>query len=90
MTSEQAEILALQALGWLAGEPDSIQRFLNLSGISAADLRDAAGEPGTALAVLDFLLGHEDLLIQFCDSAEVQARQVHAARHALGRDAVLD
>jgi len=88
MTPEKAEILALEALGWLAGEPDSIQRFLDLSGSSAAELRQAAAEPGTGLAVLDFLLGHEDLLLKFCESAGLEPRQVHAARQALGRDMV--
>jgi len=88
MTPEKAEILALEALSWLAGEPDSIQRFLDLSGISGAELRQAAAEPGTGLAVLDFLLGHEDMLVKFCESAGLDPRQVHAARHALGRDMV--
>ena len=87
MTPEKAEILALECLGWLAGDPDSIQRFLDLSGTSAADLRAAAGEPGTCLAVLDFLLGNEELLLKFCESTGLDPRQVNAARHALGRDA---
>jgi hypothetical protein len=90
MTPEKAEILALEGLGWLAGEPDSIQKFLNLSGIDAADLRHAAGEPGTGAAVLDFLLGQDELLLRFCESAGLEPRQVHAARAALGRDASFD
>jgi len=90
MTPEKAEILALEGLGWLAGEPDAIQKFLNLSGIDAATLRDAAGEPGTGLAVLDFLLHQDELLLKFCESAALEPRQVHAARHALARDAVSD
>lgn len=83
MTPEKAEILALEGLGWLAGEPDSIDRFLALSGIDAADLRAAAGEPGTGVAVLDFLLAQDDLLLRFCESLGVEPRQVHAARQAL-------
>lgn len=86
MTPEKAEILALEGLGWLAGDPDSIQKFLNLSGIDAAGLRQAAGEPGTCLAVLDFLLGDEDLLLKFCEAARLEPRKVHAARHALAPD----
>ena len=81
-THENAEILALEGLGWLAGQEDGIQRFLNQSGIDAASLRDAAGSRETGVAVLDFLLGHEDLLLPFCESAAIAPKQVHhAARH---------
>jgi len=40
MTPENAEILALQGLGWLAGEPEELQKFLNLSGVDGAALRE--------------------------------------------------
>ncbi len=84
MTPERAEVLALEGLGWLAGQEDGIQRFLTQSGIDAADLRDAAGSREMAVAVLDFLLAHEDLLLPFCESLPVQSKQIHLARHALG------
>ena len=84
MTPERAEVLALEGLGWLAGQEDGIQRFLTHAGIDAATLRDAAGTPGMNVAVLDFLLGHEDLLLSFCESLSLAPRQVHLARHALG------
>jgi hypothetical protein len=83
MTPEKAEILALEGLGWLAGEPEHIQKFLDLSGIDVGDLRAAAAEPGTGLAVLDFLLGQDALLLSFCENCGLEPRLVHAARHAL-------
>lgn len=84
MTPENAEILALQGLGWLAGEAEELQKFLNLSGIDAEGLRQAAGTPEMGIAILDYLLGHEPLLLRFCDSAEVAPKELHLARHALG------
>jgi len=84
MTPERAEVLALEGLGWLAGQEDGIQRFLDNAGIDAATLRDAAGTPGMNVAVLDFLLGHEDLLLPFCESLSIAPKQMHLARHALG------
>jgi len=84
MTPDRAEVLALEGLGWLAGQEDGIQRFLNQSGIDAAALRDAAGSREMGVAVLDFLLGHEDLLLPFCETLSLNPRQVHLARHALG------
>ena len=34
MTPEKAEILAFETLGWLAGEPEDLQKFLNISAFS--------------------------------------------------------
>jgi hypothetical protein len=87
MSPENAEILALQALAWLAGEPDQLQRFLNLSGLDAAALREAAGSSALNLAVLDFLLGHEPDLLRFCESAGIDPADPARARRALAPDA---
>ena len=84
MTPERAEILALEGLGWLAGRPEDMQRFLNLSGMDVAELRDGAGTPGVSLAVIDFLMGDEALLIAFCRDNQFDPRKMQAARHALG------
>jgi len=87
MNTEMAEILALQALGWLAGNGDGLDRFLSLSGMDAGSLRASAGTPDMNVAVLDFLLGHEDLLMPFCECASVSPRDVHLARHRLSGEA---
>ena len=44
----------------------------------------AAGTPEMGVAVLDFLLGQEELLLRFCDSAEIEPKDLHLARHVLG------
>jgi hypothetical protein len=87
MNPERAEVLALEGLGWLAGQDDGIQRFLNQSGIDADALRDAAGSREMGVAVLDFLLANEDLLLPFCESLSTAPKQVHLARYALGGEA---
>ena len=84
MTPENAEILALEALGWLAGDDDAIQRFLGQSGIDPAELREAAGNPDTGAAVLDFLMGDDELLLRFCEHAQISPKELHLARHRLG------
>jgi hypothetical protein len=83
-TPEKAEILALEGLGWLAGEQGGIQQFLDQSGIDATTLRAAAGSPEMGIAVLDFLLANEDLLLGFCESASISPKALHLARHRLG------
>jgi hypothetical protein len=84
MNTETAEILALQGLGWLAGDEDALQRFLNLSGLDAGSLRASAGTPDMNVAVLDFLLAQEDLLLRFCERAAISPKDMHLARHRLG------
>jgi hypothetical protein len=83
-TLENAEILALTGLEWLAGDQDGIQRFLDQSGTDTAALRQAAGSPEMAVAVLDFLLTNEDLLLRFCESAAISPKELHLAHYRLG------
>ena len=82
-TEEGAEILALQALGWLAGDEDRLSRFLDQSGLIPAALRELADNRDTARAVLDFLLLNEALLLDFCEIAQIDPRSVPAYRNRL-------
>ena len=84
MTEEYAATLALRALVFLAGAPDDMDRFLGGSGLDPITLRARADEPELQVAILDFLLTNEPLLIAFCDQDSIQARDVHMARHVLG------
>ena len=58
MTRESAELLAVQALTFLAGEPERLGRFLALTGIGPESLRTAAAEPGFLAGVLDHVAGN--------------------------------
>lgn len=84
LTRARAEILALEALAWLAGQPDAIARFLTISGLEASDLRLAVGDAGLQTSVLDYLLTNENLLLDFCQSASLKPQAVHTARYQLG------
>ncbi len=83
MRPQHAEILALDALAWLAGDVDGLQRFLDMSGTDAAALRDGAGTPAMNGAILDFLLAQEDLLLRFCESAGISPKALHLALHRM-------
>lgn len=80
---EGAEILALQALGWLAGDETRLERFLALSGLDGATLRAEAGNRDTLRAVMDFLLADEELLLDFCEIAQIAPRDFPAYRRRL-------
>ncbi|MGF7161228.1 hypothetical protein FHS85_002863 [Rhodoligotrophos appendicifer] len=63
---EEAEALALRGLVFLAEEPDRIEPFLSLSGLSPADLRPAANQPAFLGAILDHILSDDTLILAFC------------------------
>jgi hypothetical protein len=87
MSPERAEILGLEALTWLVSEPDALARFLAASGVSGADLREAAGSAELSVALFDFLLANETLLLTFCEASGSEAVSLHRARQTLQPEA---
>lgn len=93
-TAETAATLALTALVFLAGDGPRLGRFLALTGIEPDQLRAAADAPETLLAVLDYLLGDESLLLVFTASIGIAPETVLPARaalaHSLGIETAYD
>ena len=85
LTKDRAETIALQALAYLASEPDKIERFLAASGLEIADLRDKAGDPDLLCSVLAFTLADDARVTGVCQELNVTARDLHAANHVLGQ-----
>lgn len=83
MTREQAETLALQALGWLAGHDELLPVFMGASGAGLDDLRTRAADPAFLLSVLEFLTMDDDWIRQFCDASGVPYQAPMQARAAL-------
>ena len=82
---EEAEMMAISALTFLAGEPEALSRFLALSGISVATLRESAADPAFLAGILDFLLAHEAWLLAFTGAAGIPPARVADARRALSK-----
>lgn len=83
MTTGQAEILALQALGWLAQNDDLLTVFLNASGMTEQDLKTRADEADVLAAVLDFVLMDDAWVVGVCTDASIQPDMLMQARAAL-------
>ena len=83
---EAAEGLAVQALGYLAEDDERLGRFLSLSGIDAAGLRAAAGQPGFLAGVLDHVMSDEALLVAFAEHAGLAPEEIAKAHSALAGD----
>jgi hypothetical protein len=75
--------MAIEALAWLAGEPERLQRFVALSGLGPGNLRNAAAAPGFLAAILDYLASNEDLLIAFARETGRRPEDVARAAQAL-------
>jgi hypothetical protein len=84
-TREAAEMLAIQALAFIAAEPETLNRFLGTTGIPLAKIRDAAAQPGFLAGVLEHMLGDESLLIAFAESAGIDPAEIARAHSALGK-----
>ena len=68
---ENAEALAIRALGFVAADPELLPRFLAISGIEAQSIRQAAQEPGFLAGVLQFILAHEPTLMHFSEESGI-------------------
>jgi hypothetical protein len=79
----RAEESAVAALGFLADDPERLERFLALSGLGPHNLREAAAEPKFLGAVLDYITGDEKLLIAFATRQGQRPEAIVRARVAL-------
>ncbi|GLK71780.1 DUF3572 domain-containing protein [Ancylobacter dichloromethanicus] len=80
---EVARQVALGALSFLAGDPERIGPFLAESGLSPADLRGVAGSTAFHVALLDYMINRQELLIAYAGEAEIDPGHVVAAREIL-------
>ena len=86
VSQSDAEMVAINALSFIAGEQDLLNRFLSLTGLNVAEIRKSAAEPGFLAGVLDFLIDHESFLIVYATSINWPPERVKLARIALSRD----
>jgi hypothetical protein len=83
---EAAEMLAIQALGFIGEEPERLNAFLHSSGLALEQIRDAARESRFLVGVLEHMLGDESLLLAFAASAGVDPAAIGQASAALASD----
>jgi hypothetical protein len=83
MQTDAAETLALKGLAHLAADSESLGRFMDLAGLTAADLRERAGDRELLTAVMDFLLQDDARLLAFCEAEGLTPIKAHAVRRTL-------
>ena len=87
LSLDEAESLAIRALGFLASEPEELGRFLALAGLGPETIRNAAEDPLFLAGVLEFFMENESLLLVFCARENVRPTLFAAARFLLDREA---
>ena len=80
---EVAEIVAIQALSFIAGEPERLGLFLAETGIGPETLRTAATEPRFLANVLDFVLRDDATVKAFAAASDLDPTNIAAAHQAL-------
>ena len=80
---EVAEIVAVQALSFIAGEPERLGLFLAESGIGPETLRTAATDPQFLASVLDFVMRDDATVEAFAAVSQLHPTNIAAAHQAL-------
>ena len=81
---EVAEIVAIQALSFLAGDSARLGAFLAESGIGPETLRQSATDPQFLISVLDFVLRDDATVKAFAEISKLHPTNIAAARQVLG------
>ena len=81
---EAAEIVAVQALTYLAGDSALLGSFLAESGIGPESLRKSAADPQFLISVLDFVMRDDATVQAFAKASELHPTNIAAARQVLG------
>ena len=80
---EVAEIVAIQALSFVAGDPERLGLFLAESGIGPETLRTAATDPQFLASVLDFVMRDDATVKAFAAASQLHPTNIAAAHQAL-------
>jgi uncharacterized protein DUF3572 len=84
-SQQTAEILAVQALSFIAEDDTRLASFITATGIDPHSIRAAAREPDFLAGVLDHILSDENLLIAFAERAGIDPAEMTRAHQALGK-----
>jgi len=80
---EVAEIVAVQALSFIAGDPERLGAFLAESGIGPETLRSAAADPRFLASGLDFVMRDDATVKAFAGVSQLHPTNIAAAHQAL-------
>ena len=80
---DEAEALAIHAVGFLAGQEDGLERFSSLTGIGIDEIRTRIADGDFLGAVLDYVLYDDKLVGEIAAAADMPPEAVLQARRLL-------
>ena len=88
MKPEDAEMVAIKMIEWLAKDERTFGNFARATGVTVEDFKEHASNPEFLASVIDFLLSSEDMVVAFCEDLSLPFDLPMEARKALpGGDA---
>lgn len=79
LSPDEAQIIALEALAYLAADAETLGRFLDVTGLHLDYLRKHADKAEIQAAVLDYLCRNEAELLNFCRVCDKRPGEIVAA-----------
>ncbi|HRF09521.1 MAG TPA: DUF3572 domain-containing protein [Xanthobacteraceae bacterium] len=89
LTKQEAELIGIAGLSYLAADPERLGRFLAVTGLGPENVRTAARDPGFLPALLDYLLANEADLVAFAEEMNLRPEKIGAARDVLSPPVIL-
>lgn len=83
LTAEDAETVALKAIGFVVADDDLLSRFVALTGCGADELRARLADRAFLAAVLDFVLTDEATTLRFAEGEDFAPETPMLARMRL-------
>lgn len=77
---EAAEFIAIQAVRYMAQNPEAFGSFLVYAGVGPADLKASIQSPEFLAGVLDYLMTDEPLLLDFAKTMDLRPQDIVKAR----------
>ena len=78
-----AEFVAIQALSFLASDPERLGIFLTESGIGPQTLRASASDPKFLAGILDFIMRDDATVQAFAGASQLTPEAIANAREVL-------
>lgn len=83
MNKDQAALIGLAGAGFLAGQPEWLDRFMAVSGLSEEELREGLGDNGVLAGILAFIMTDDALAQPFCEEQKLPPQTLQAAQNCL-------
>ncbi len=82
-STEEAEIIGLNALSFLASEPERLHRFMDLAGLDINAVRASAADTAFLGGLLDYILSDQTLLLIFAEEHGLKPERIVQIRRKL-------